>query len=132
MKALAESAFVSTGHLPSPERLQELVTEAHERYRTSAEGSNSNVYPALARVPSQLFGVATSLAPGSTAEAKWQLIHDGLSRFAGRTLALNGDVYASASETNHRNQSMARLLQSYGRIYSDPSEATDLYTRQCS
>jgi glutaminase len=27
---------------------------------------------------------------------------------------------------------MARLLQSYDRIYSDPGEATDLYTRQCS
>jgi glutaminase len=37
-------------------------------------------------------------------------------------------VYASASETNFRNQSIARLLQSYGRIYCDPAEATDLYT----
>ena len=27
---------------------------------------------------------------------------------------------------------MARLLQSFGRIYSDPSEAVDLYTRQCA
>ncbi len=35
-------------------------------------------------------------------------------------------------ETNYRNQSIARLLQSYGRIYMDPAEATDLYTRQCS
>ena len=28
----------------------------------------------------------TSLTPGSTAEDKWKFIHDGLSRFAGRTL----------------------------------------------
>jgi len=41
-------------------------------------------------------------------------------------------VYVSASETNYRNQSIARMLQSYGRIYADPSEAIDLYTRQCS
>ena len=32
---------------------------------------------------------ATSLAPGKTAAEKWQFIHDGLSRFAGRTLSLN-------------------------------------------
>ena len=55
----------------------------------------------------------TSLVPGATLEAKWQFIHDGLSRFAGRTLPLNEEVYASASETNFRNQSIARLLQSY-------------------
>ena len=47
-------------------------------------------------------------------------------------LPLNDEVYASASETNFRNQSIARLLQSYGRIYMDPAEATDLYTKQCS
>src|SRR5262249_54931847 len=31
---------------------------------------------------------ATSLVPGGTTEAKWRFIHDGLSRFAGRSLAL--------------------------------------------
>jgi glutaminase len=47
-------------------------------------------------------------------------------------LPLNEEVYASASETNYRNQSIARLLQSYDRIYFDPVQATDLYTKQCS
>ena len=75
---------------------------------------------------------ATSLIPGATIDAKWQLIHDGLSRFAGRTLSLNTEVYESASQTNARNQSIARLLQSYDRIYCDPTDAIDLYTRQCS
>ena len=74
----------------------------------------------------------TSLAPGAMAEDKWQFIHDGLSRFAGRQLPLNQEVYASATQTNFRNRSIARLLQSYDRIYCDPDEATDLYTRQCS
>jgi glutaminase len=41
-------------------------------------------------------------------------------------------VYASASETNFRNQSLARMLQGFGRIYMDPAEAVDLYTKQCS
>jgi glutaminase len=74
----------------------------------------------------------TSLVPGSTVEAKWQFIYDGLCRFAGRKLALNEEVYASATETNHRNQAIARLLQSLGQIYCDPAQATDLYTKQCS
>ena len=55
---------------------------------------------------------------------------DGLSRFAGRELSLDDETYGSASETNARNQSIARLLQSYGRIQGDPAEATDVYTRQ--
>jgi len=74
----------------------------------------------------------TSLVPGASLEAKWAFIHEGLSRFAGRTLAVNDEVYVSASETNFRNQSIARLLQSFGRIYIDPAEAVDLYTKQCS
>jgi glutaminase len=68
----------------------------------------------------------TSLAPG------WEFLHEGLSRFAGRELALDEEVYASASATNARNQSIARLLEDRGRIYGDPAEAVDLYTRQCS
>jgi glutaminase len=205
------ASYVSTGHLPSPEEVRKLVSEAYERYRSNTDGKNSDVYPALARVPSELFGVCTvatsgdvyavgdtdyefsimsvskpfvfalvcqelgaeaareklganatgmpfnslgavertadgrtnpmvnagaiattSLVPGATVDAKWRFIHDGLSRFAGRKLPLNEEVYASASETNHRNQSIARLLQSYNRIYFEPAVATDLYTKQCS
>jgi len=74
----------------------------------------------------------TSLVPGETVEARWKFIHDGLSRFAGRSLPLNDEVYVSASETNYRNQALARLLQSFGRIFIDPAQATDLYTKQCS
>jgi glutaminase len=74
----------------------------------------------------------TSLAPGDTMEARWRFIHDGLSRFAGRPLPLDEEVYASASATNHRNRGNANLLESYGRIHSDPAEAVDLYTRQSS
>jgi glutaminase len=74
----------------------------------------------------------TSLAPGATAAAKWQFIQDGLSRFAGRPLLLDWEVYRSEAATNVRNHGIARLLASYGRIYCDPQEATDIYTRQCS
>src|SRR5262249_34703170 len=74
----------------------------------------------------------TSLVPGESFDDRWRFIHEGLSRFAGRTLPLNDEVYASATATNFRNQSIARLLQSFGRVYLDPAEATDLYTKQCS
>jgi len=72
----------------------------------------------------------TSLVPGGDAESRWRFIREGLSAFAGRELELDVEVLQSARETNHRNQSLARLLQSYGRLYADPAEAVDLYTRQ--
>lgn len=74
----------------------------------------------------------TSLAPGSCLEEKWRFIHEGLSAFAGRRLALNDAVYASAMQTNLRNRSIAQLLQSCGRLAMDAPDATELYTRQCS
>jgi glutaminase len=207
----AEASYVSTGHLPSPEMVRALVAKAHELFKRNREGTNSDVYPALAAVPSDLFGLClagttgnlyaagdadyefaimsvskpfifalvceslgaeeareklgvnstglpfnsleaiernpdgrtnpmvnagaiatTSLVPGASIDERWRFIHDGLSRFAGRTLPLNSEVYASATQTNDRNQSVARLLKSYGRIELDPSETTDLYTKQCS
>ena len=45
---------------------------------------------------------------------------------------MDDDVYASEAATNQRNQGIARLLHGYGRMYSDPDEATDIYTRQCA
>ena len=74
----------------------------------------------------------TSLAPGRTAELKWGFLRTGLSRFAGRDLELDEDVLASERATNGRNEAMARLLVGHGRIYFDPDEATDVYTRQGS
>jgi len=75
---------------------------------------------------------ATSLAPGASADDKWRFIHDGLSRFAGRRLTLNTEVYESEAATNLRNRGIAKLLEGYGRMYFDALEATDVYTKQCS
>jgi glutaminase len=74
----------------------------------------------------------TSLVPGATADEKWAHVLDGLSRFAGRRLELDEDVYASERATNLRNRGIAHLLDSYGRVSFDPDEATEVYTRQCS
>ena len=74
----------------------------------------------------------TSLVPGDSAEDKWEFIRAGLSRFAGRDLELDDEVYGSEAETNLRNQGIAHLLDGYGRMYFDPDAATEVYTRQCS
>jgi glutaminase len=202
---MAADAHVSTGRLPPAEAVQAWVDEAHARFHADVEGDVSQVYPALAEMPADLFGICvvgtggrtfsagdaehdftimsvskpfvfallcdrlgpdelrrrvganatglpfnslaavesspdgrtnpmvnagaiatTSLAPG------WEFLHEGLSRFAGRELTLDEDVYASASATNAHNQGIARLLQDRERVYRDPAEAVDLYTRQCA
>ena len=74
----------------------------------------------------------TSLVPGGSVDEQWRFICDGLERFAGRPLALDDETYASASQTNHRNRGIARLLEDLGRLGSDPDDAVDLYTRQSS
>ncbi len=74
----------------------------------------------------------TSLIPGTTADEKWAHIREGLPAFAGRQLAIDEGVYDSESQTNLRNQGIAHLLESYGRLYFNPDEATDVYTKQCS
>jgi len=74
----------------------------------------------------------TSLAPGATAEEKWRFIREGLSRFAGRPLELDLEVYESEAATNLRNRGIAKLLEGYGQMYFDALAATDIYTKQCS
>jgi glutaminase len=49
--------FISTGQLPTPEAVSALVDDAHARFRSNNERENSQVYPALAQVPGDLFGV---------------------------------------------------------------------------
>ena len=58
-----------------------------------------------------------------SADAKWRLIRDGLSSLRRPTsVARRRGVRRPASATNQRNQDIARLLQSYGRIACDPAE----------
>jgi glutaminase len=71
-----------------------------------------------------------SLAPGRTAAEKWEAIHDGLSRFAGRRLELDAEVFASASATNFTNRELAAALGRRGGLGCEPADAVDVYTRQ--
>jgi glutaminase len=61
----AERPYVSTGHLPEAETVQQLVSDAHRRFKSNTDGQTSQVYPALARVPSDLFGVCVVGTSGS-------------------------------------------------------------------
>lgn len=76
--------------------------------------------------------VTTSMVKGKDDKAIWREIIDMYNAFAGRQLEVNQEVYKSESETNQRNQATAMLMYSYGKIKENPSQATDLYTRQCS
>jgi len=204
-------SYVSTGHLPPPDRVAALVEEAYEQFKSDREGRTSSVYPSLAVAREDLFGIcvvgtdgrlyatgdseheflimsvskpfvfalvcealgaeggrdrlgvnatglpfnslealersadgrtnpmvnpgaiaASCLVPGATYHERWQFIQDGLSRFAGRPLALNEPIFACASESNFRNREIAKRLEAFRKLSLDPAEAVDLYTRQCS
>jgi glutaminase len=75
---------------------------------------------------------ASSLAPGADFAAKWQSILQAHCDFAGEPLDVNEAVYRSEAADNLRNRAIAHLLNSYGRMYFDPLQTTDLYTRQCA
>lgn len=75
---------------------------------------------------------ATSLVSGADSAAKWKNILQTHSDFAGRPLALDMPVYRSEAGDNLRNQAIAHLLLAYGRMYFDPVQATDIYTKQCA
>jgi glutaminase len=75
---------------------------------------------------------ATSMVQGATADAVWAKIIGVHNDFAGRNLTVLQDVYKSESDTNQRNQAIGMLMYAYEYIKSNPQQATDLYTKQCS
>ena len=73
-----------------------------------------------------------SLITAKTADEKWSKILDYYSRCAGEKLVLIDEVYKSEAATNAGNKALAMLLAKYERIYADPFESVDVYTKQCS
>jgi len=74
----------------------------------------------------------TSLISGKDADEKWNKILDFYSRVAGEKLTLIDEVYKSEAATNTGNKALSMLLAKYERIYADPFESVDIYTKQCS
>lgn len=73
-----------------------------------------------------------SLIQAPSAAAKWDKILHFYSKAAGEKLSLLEDVYKSEAATNAGNRALAALLLKYERIYADPTESVDVYTKQCS
>jgi len=77
--------------------------------------------------------IATSaLIHGDGVDDRTARIVDGLSAFAGRSLWVDEQVYASESETGDRNRALAHLLRSHGIIDGPVDIAVETYFRQCS
>jgi glutaminase len=196
---------------PNRERVEAIVREAYDKYRSDTSGKNADYIPYLAQVDSRLFGVAivttdnqvvelgdvkysfsiqsiskvytmalameelgydklfqrigseptgrpfnsvpavvdmpthtgnpfvnagaiatTSLISGKNTDEKWNKILDFYSKVAGEKLVLIDEVYKSEAATNAGNKALAMLLAKYDRIYADPFESVDIYTKQCS
>lgn len=76
--------------------------------------------------------VTTSLMPATSADERFARIRDGLSVFAGRTLAIDQRVYDSESRTGNRNRALATLALSTGVLASSVDGAAEPYFQQCS
>jgi glutaminase len=74
----------------------------------------------------------TSLISAKSADEKWNKILDFYGRAAGEKLVLIDEVYKSEAATNTGNKALSMLLAKYERIYADPFESVDVYTKQCS
>ena len=74
----------------------------------------------------------TSLVSGKDAKEKWNKILDFYGKAAGDKLVLIDEVYKSEAATNTGNKALSMLLAKYDRIYADPFESVDIYTKQCS
>lgn len=75
---------------------------------------------------------ATSMVKGASYKEIWNKISGKYDEFAGRKLSVLNDVYESEAATNQRNRAIASLMSAYGHITTDPLQATDIYTKQCS
>ena len=213
--ALAVLALAAPALAQTPTEIQAALDAAHAKYSTLKEGKNADYIPALAKVDSNIYGIAlvttdgkvytagdvksevsiqsiskvftmakvmeesgpdaiantigvdatgmrfnsivsiefakknlggpemnalvnpgaiaaTSMVKGATRADVWNSILGFYSDFAGRPLSVNQEVFKSEAETNQRNQAIGYLMFAYGYIKTNPMQATDVYTEQCS
>jgi glutaminase len=205
-------AWVNAQVIPSAQVLKRVVQEAHAKFKDVKDGANADYIPELAKVPSELFGVAivtargdvftagdvdyafsiqsvskpftaalvmqqygsadvilekigveptgqkfnsilatqiipqvsvnplvnsgaiasVSLVKAKTAQERFDTIIKFYERLAGADMKVIEDVYQSEAATNQRNRAHGYILAASDRMYSEPMEAVDVYTRQCS
>ncbi|SDJ46631.1 L-glutaminase [Frankineae bacterium MT45] len=76
--------------------------------------------------------VTSALVDAATPAERFERIRASLSAFAGRELELDERVYASESDTGHRNRALGHLTLAAGVLPRDVQDATDVYFRQCA
>jgi glutaminase len=114
--------------------------KAFERIGSEPTGRPFNSVPAVVDMPTHTGNplvnagaiATTSLISGKDANEKWNKILDFYGKVAGEKLTLIDEVYKSEAATNAGNKALAMLLAKYDRIYADPFESVDIYTKQCS
>jgi glutaminase len=75
---------------------------------------------------------ACGMIAGDTVARKSQRILDTYSRYAGRALDVDEQVYASESATGHRNRAIGWMLRNFSILADDPTPTLESYFRQCS
>jgi glutaminase len=111
-----------------------------QRIGSEPTGRPFNSVPAVVDMPTHTGNplvnagaIATmSLISGKDANEKWNKILAFYSKAAGEKLTLIEEVYKSEAATNAGNKALSMLLAKYDRIYADPFESVDIYTKQCS
>jgi glutaminase len=120
--------------------LNELGPEAvFEKIGSEATGRPFNSVNAVVDMPTHTGNpmvnagaIATVSLISGAADEKWSRILSFYSQAAGETLTILDDVYKSEAATNQGNRALAALLAKYNRIYADPVESVDVYTKECS
>ena len=114
--------------------------EVFKKVGSEPTGRAFNSIPAVVDMPTHAGNpyvnagaIATaSLISGNTADEKWNKLLAFYGKAAGTKLSLLEDVYKSEAATNTGNKAISMLLAKYDRIYADPFESVDVYTKACS
>ncbi len=75
---------------------------------------------------------SVSMVQAKNAKERFARILGFFNDLSGAKLTVIESVYKSEAATNQRNRAHGYILAASERIYSDPMEAVDVYTRQCS
>ena len=75
---------------------------------------------------------AASLVAGGDADERFERLRAYYSRFAGRDLQVDQDMFASEDRTGNRNRAIGYMLRSFGILEEDPQTTLSVYFRQCS
>jgi glutaminase len=119
MQAGAEAVLKKVGVAPTGEAFNAIVLD---------ERNNRPFNP---MVNAGAIAIA-AMAPGDSTEDRRHGMYDLFSRFAGRRLDIDEDVYRSEAATGHRNRAIAYLMLSQGIVSNRVEETLELYFAQCS